>query len=333
MRIEFGYRAEAERHQPSELLSYAARAQRLGFDFIPISDHFHPWFDTNAACSFAWSWISAAAATIPQVRFGTIVTAPIGRYHPAVIAQAYATMDAMFPNRVFIALGTGEAMNDSPLGYPWPKFPERLERVRESLEIIRQLWTSNFVNYSGQYYSLKEAKLYTKPQGEIPILVAANGEHAAALAGKYGDGYATVDPAMHNIKNVWPIIEQAARQAGRDSSNFRKNVELFFSYSEDYNAALTSAREWKSALIPNILNLSIADPRELEKRGNQISDSELTEAWTITTGPEEIIKKVERAISLGFNEIQFHSSSPSEEKFLDMCAKDVLPYLKQEIRK
>lgn len=330
MRIEFGYRAEAEGYQPDELLKYAALAQKVGFDFIPISDHFLPWFHTNAACPFAWSWMSAAAATIPHVRLGTIVTAPIGRYHPAVIAQAFATMDAMFPGRIFIALGTGEAMNDSPLGYPWPKFPERLERLKESLEIIRGLWTSDFVNYSGTYYTLKEAKLYTKPKGRIPIYVAANGPEAASLVGEYADGYATIDTVKENIKNLWPIIDRAAKDAGRDANQLMKNVELFFSYSNDYEQALTSARRWKSALIPNILNLPIDDPRELERQGKEIPDEELTKVWTIGTDAEAIIKKAEDAISLGYNEIQFHSASPSEEDFLTLCSKDVLPYLTQK---
>ena len=330
MRIQFGYRAEAEGHQPDELLRFAALAQSFGFDFVPISDHFHPWFHTNAASPFAWSWISAAAATIPNIRLGTIVTAPIGRYHPAVIAQAFATMDAMFPDRMFLALGTGEAMNDSPLGYPWPKFPERLERLKESLEIIHSLWASDFVNYSGEYYTLKDAKLYTKPKGRIPIYVAANGPQAARLVGKYADGYATIDPLMGNIKNLWPIIDGAAKEAGRDASQLTKNVELFFSYCQNYDEALASARRWKSGLIPNILNLPIRDPRELERRGNEISDDELAKVWTITTEAEPIIKKAEEAISLGYNEIQLHSASPSEENFLQICNRDVLPQLKQE---
>lgn len=332
MQIRFGYRAEAEGHPPDELLKFAALAHKFGFDFVPISDHFHPWFHTNAACPFAWSWISAAAATIPNIRLGTIVTAPIGRYHPAVIAQAFATMDAMFPNRMFLALGTGEAMNDSPLGYPWPKFPERLERLKESLEIIRSLWVSDFVNYSGEYYTLKDAKLYTKPKGRIPVYVAANGPQAASLVGKYADGYATIDPLMGNIKNLWPIIDGAAKEAGRDASQLTKNVELFFSYSQNYDEALASARKWKSGLIPNILNLPIHDPRELEKQGNEISDDELAKVWTITTETEPIIKKAKEAISLGYDEIQLHSASPSEENFLQMCNRDVLPQLKEEFK-
>ncbi len=329
MRNQFGYRVEAEGHQPEDLLRYAARAQRAGFDFIPISDHFHPWFNTQAACPFAWSWIPAAAATIPAVRFGTIVTAPIGRYHPAVVAQAFATMDRMFPGRIFIALGTGEAMNDSPLGYPWPKFQERLQRIKESVEIIRQLWTSDFVNYSGSFYKLNGAKLYTKPKSSIPIYIAANGPQTATLVGRYADGYATVDSAKDDIKRLWPIIDHAAKDAGCDASKLDKNVELFVSYSKTYDDALVSARKWKSALIPNIWNLPIADPRELERLGQQISDSELTKAWTITSDPEDIVKKVKNAIDLGYNEIQLHSASPSEEEFLGMCERDLLPCFKR----
>ena len=329
MKVQFGYRAEAEGHQPDDLLRYATLAQKAGFDFIPISDHFQPWFHTNAACPFAWSWMSAAAATVPTVRFGTIVTSPIGRYHPAVIAQAFATMDSMFPGRVFIAMGTGEAMNDSPLGYPWPKFPERLGRVREAIEVMRKLWASDFVNYSGRYYTLKDANLYTKPKTKIPILVAANGPKAAALVGEYAEGYATVDSVKENLKHLWPIITQAAAAAGRDVNKLSKNVELFVSYAKNYDAALSSTRRWKSALIPNILNLPIADPRELERRGNQISDAALDKAWTITTEPEDLVKKVQDAISLGYNEIQLHSTNPSEEDFIAMCERELLPQLKQ----
>jgi len=328
MQVQFGYRAEAEGHQPDDLLRYAALAQQVGFDFVPISDHFQPWFHTHAACSFAWSWISAAAATIPTVRFGSIVTAPIGRYHPAVIAQAFATMDAMFPGRIFIALGTGEAMNDSPLGYGWPKFDDRLERVKESIEIIRQLWTENFVDYAGKYYTLKKANLYTKPKTRIPLYFAANGPKAAELVGRYADGYATVDPVKENIKHLWPIITRAAESAGRDASKFSKNVELFVSYSKNYEDALASTRRWKSGLTPNILDLPIADPRELERLGNQVSDSELAKVWTITDDPEDIVEKVHRAIDLGYNEIQLHSASPSEEEFLSICKDEVLPQLR-----
>jgi coenzyme F420-dependent glucose-6-phosphate dehydrogenase len=292
---------------------------------MPISDHFHPWFHSGAAGGFAWTWISAAAATVPEIKLGPMVAAPIGRYHPAIIAQAFASMDEMFPGRFFLGLGTGEAMNEVPLGFSWPKFEERLERLKESVEIIRALWSSDFVKYGGRFYSLSGANLYTKPRTRIPIYLAANGPKAAALVGKYADGYVTISPTLPRFKELWSIIERAAKNAGRDPAKISRHIELWVSYNEDYDKAVKAARKWKSSLIPDVFNSPIYDPRELEKKGNEYSDLELATVWTVVTGAEEVIKKAQDAIAMGFNEIEFHSTN--EEKFLDVCGKSVLPYL------
>ena len=330
--IQFGYRAEQEGHQPSVLLKVARLAQEAGFHFMPISDHFHPWFHTGAAGGFAWAWLPAAAASVPDLRLGPFVAAPIGRYHPAIIAQSFATMDEMFPGRFFLGLGTGEAMNEVPLGYPWPKFEERLDRVKEAVEIIRALWSTDFVTYQGKYYSLNQANLYTKPRTSIPIYLAANGPKAAALVGQYADGYVTITPTLVRYKELWSIIERAARGSGRDPAKISRHIELFVSYGEDYDKAVKGARKWKSGLIPEVFNSGIYDPRELERRGNKYSDSELASVWTAVTSKEEIIKKAEAAIAMGFNEIEFHCAS-AEEAFLEVCRKDVLPYLVTEYTK
>jgi coenzyme F420-dependent glucose-6-phosphate dehydrogenase len=330
--IRYGYRVEAERYQPDVLLGYAKLAYYAGFEFIPVSDHFHPWFHDRAACQFSWSWMPAAAALIPKVKFGTIVSACIGRYHPGLIAQAFATMDVIFPGRVFVALGTGEAMNDSPLGYPWPKFDERLERMREAVEILRALWTSDFVNYNGKYFRLNGANLYTKPKTQIPIYIAGYGPKAVTLVGKYGDGYATGSSAMSTYPQTWKIIEATAKSTGRDPGKISRNMEVFVAYDKDHEKALSAARRWKPVLIPNVLNSPIHDPRELESLGGKISDIELTNMISITTSADDLIKRAESAISLGINEIQFHNAGPSEEEFLDICGKEVLPYLKQQYK-
>jgi coenzyme F420-dependent glucose-6-phosphate dehydrogenase len=326
--ILVGYHAEAEGHQPSELLNLALEAHRSGFDFIAISDHFHPWFHTHAASCFAWSWISAAAATVPKVKLGPLVSAAIGRYNPALIAQSFATMDEMYPGRFFLGLGTGEAMNEIPVGIPWPKFGERLQRLKETVEIIRALWTKEFVDYQGQYYSLKGANLYTKPRTKIPIYIPASGPKSAALVGSHADGYATVDHLLPRFNEIWRAIESSAKKAGRDPLAITKNVELFVSYDKDYSKALSSTRKWKPVLIPHVINQPIYDPRQLESYGSKIDDSEIEKTWAIVTSAEQLIKKVESVISIGFNEVQFHSSSPSEEEFMRVCSKEVLPYLK-----
>jgi len=330
--ISFGYRAEAEGHQPSTLLGFALKASNAGFDFVPVSDHFHPWFHTGAAACFAWAWLTAAAATVPRVKLGPMVAAPIERYHPALIAQAFATMDEMYPGRFFLGVGTGEAMNEVPLGYPWPQFTERLERVRESVEIIRALWSGEFVDYPGRYYKLKGARLYTKPRTKIPIYLVANGPKAAVLVGSHADGFGTIDSTSAKFKQIWSIVEASAKKAGRDASKISRQIEMWVSYDKDYDRALASTRKWKSGLIPNVFNLPIYDPRELERLGNEAKDSELGKTWTIATSAEQLIKKAESAMSIGFNEIQYHSSSPSEEEFIRVCSKDVLPYLKSTYR-
>jgi coenzyme F420-dependent glucose-6-phosphate dehydrogenase len=326
--VTFGYHAEAEGHRPSELLKYALQAHRSGFDFIPISDHFHPWYHTQAASCFAWSWVSVAAATVPQVKVGPMVSAATGRYNPALIAQAFATMDEMFPGRFFLGLGTGEAMNEIPLGVPWPRFAERLQRLKETVEIVRALWTKEFVDYRGEFYSLRGANLYTKPTTKIPIYLPASGPKSAALVGSHADGYATVDHVLPQFREIWQTIESSAKKAGRDPQAMSKNIELFVSYDSDYATALSSARRWKPVLIPDVLNQPVYDPRQLESRGREVDDSEIEKTWMIATEPEQLIKKAESVISLGFNEVQFHSSSPSEEKFMRVCRDEVLPYLK-----
>jgi len=246
--IEFGYRAEQEGHPPSRLLELARLTEKAGFQFMPISDHFHPWFHTGAAAGFAWTWISAAAAMIPNIRLGPMVVAPIGRYHPAIIAQSFATMDEMFPGRFFLGLGTGEAMNELPLGFPWPSFEERLERLRESVEIIRTLWSSDFVKYEGKFYSLKGANLYTKPRTRIPIYIAAHGSRTAALVGKFADGFATIN-AFPKFNELWSIIERTAIEAGRDPATIAKHTELFVSYAADYEQAVSAERKWKPVML------------------------------------------------------------------------------------
>ncbi|MDG6899414.1 MAG: TIGR03557 family F420-dependent LLM class oxidoreductase [Nitrososphaerota archaeon] len=324
----FGYRAEEEGHQPSRLLEFAKRADSAGFEFVAISDHFHPWFHTGAAGGFAWTWMSSAAAVLPRMRFGTMVTAPIGRYHPGLVAQAFATMDEMFPDRFFLGLGTGEAMNEVPLGLRWPRFEERLQRLRESIEIIRRLWTEDFVTYEGKYFKLKGANLYTRPRGKVPIYVAALGPKSAELVGSHADGYAISSPFLGRFRDTWEIIARSARKAGRDPSTIRKNLELFLSFDEDYDRALRSASKWKPGLIPGVLGSGLNDPRELEREGGVHSDEELSKAWNIATSAEDIIKSAMDAMSYGFEEIQFHSASPSEEKFIDACNKEVIPCLR-----
>lgn len=331
MNTSFGYRAAAEEHPAEVLLRNSTKAERLGFDFIVISDHFHPWFHTDGHSTFAIAWLGALGQATKTVRMGTGVTPPILRYHPALVAQAFATLARLYPSRIFLAVGTGEAMNEVPLGFPWPSFAERLERLREAIVVIRKLWSEDFVSYSGKHFRLVDANLYDKPRPAPPIYVAGVGRHSVELAGELGDGYMCVPQPPEKYGELFATLRQACTNAGKSFEAMPKMVEAFLAYDEDYDRALKwVAARWKTVLIPNVLLSETYDPRKLEEEAKSLDDNELTKYQVdICTSSEDIIKVAEKYIRYGFNEIQLHSCSPDEDRFLDDAGLKVLPYLKQ----
>ena len=236
MKLTLGYYSDITQRTPKQALEYAVTAEKEGFDSIWTGDHFHPWVHTGAKCGFAWVWFGSLGERTSRVMFGTGLTAPTIRYHPAIVAQAFATLGDMYPGRVFIALGTGEAMNELPLGLNWPGFKERAARLEEAIKVMRLLWTKEFVNFRGQYYRLKGANLYTKPQRPIPIYVAANGPKIAEMAGRHADGFLTLPfPDSHYKDVLFPALEKGARDANRDPSKIERLMELQMAYDEDYD--------------------------------------------------------------------------------------------------
>ncbi|MEM0121473.1 MAG: TIGR03557 family F420-dependent LLM class oxidoreductase [Thermoprotei archaeon] len=329
--MSFGYRAASEEYPAETLLRNSVTAEKVGFEFIVTSDHFHPWFHTDGHASFALSWLGALGQATESVRIGTGVTPPILRYHPALIAEAFATLARLYPKRVFLAVGTGEAMNEVPLGFPWPGFGERLERLTEAIQIIRKLWSEDFVTYTGKYFRLVKANLYDKPNPAPPIYVAGMGPHSVRLAGELGDGYMGVPAPKEKYAEVFKILKDVCTANGRDLESMPKMVEVFLSYDEDYEKALNWVSKWKTVLIPNVLLSQTYDPRELEEEAKGIDARKLTEYQVnVCTSVEDVIKAAEKYVAYGFNEIQLHSCSPDETKFLTDIGSKGLPYLKQQ---
>lgn len=335
MVMEFGYFAALEQHPPVKLLEHGALAEKCGFDLIMGSDHFHPWWHTGGQGAFAWAWIGLMCERTKRVKVGTGVTCPILRYNPALVAQAFATLGVLFPGRVFLGVGAGEAMNEVPMGHHWPTPGERVKRLGEAIEVIRRLWLEDFVDFEGEYYTLKNANLYTKPKEPIPLLVAAAGKKTAELAGKYADGILTVPlPEKAYKEKLFPSLEKGARNMGRDPKVIKKHVELWVSYDEDYDRALNSARFWSGTLlIPEVFD--IADPREIEEMGRaKVSEEDFKRSgWIIETDIEKHLKRIERYIKLGFDTITFLSSSPDQEKFIRTYGEKVLPHLRESQRR
>jgi len=311
------------------LIRHARMAVDAGFSMVWVADHFHPWFHTEAHESNAWVWMAAAMGEVKDVPFGTFVTAPILRYHPGIVAQAFATMQSIYGDRVILGLGSGEAMNEMPLGYKWPSVKERKERMNEAIEIIRRLWGEEFVTYHGKYYSLDGANLYMK--ANIPIYLAAFGPKMGKLAGSIADGLITsVRPFEYFTNTLFPAVSEGAKAFGKTLDDITKVLEIDVSWSDDYESAIASTRRWKAGLLPNLFEDPIADPRVIEKMGlDSVPDKALEEIYVISTNPEDHIKKIESAFSCSFDHVCLFSSSPDEDKTIDMYAKKVLPYFTQ----
>jgi coenzyme F420-dependent glucose-6-phosphate dehydrogenase len=260
----------------------------------------------------------------------TGVTAPIYRYHPAIIAQAFASLDVLYPGRIGLGLGTGEAMNEVPLGFDWPRAKARLTRTREAIQIIRELWEGRnddgFVNFNGEYFLLRNAKLYTPPAKRIPIYMAAAGQMATKVAAKYSDGLISYLQPVE-ARELLRVFDFTAQKAGRGLDSLEKIAEYKVSFSEGYDEALKSASFWRATLIKNVFDFDISDPRKLQRKAEkEVPDEKLKQAIQITTSIDDCIKSIEEYFKVGFTRVYVHSTSPDEMKFIQMFGKKVMPY-------
>jgi len=329
MVFKLGYQIQEELYHPQVMLERVKLMEKAGLDVIWVPDHFHPWFHTGAQAVQAWVFMGAAAARTDRISIGTAVTTPTFRYHPAIVAQTFATLGSMFPDRILLGVGTGEAMNEVPLGYGWPTFKERAERLEEAIRIIRVLWSKDFLNLKGKYYRLVKANLYTRPENPVPLYVAANGRTVAKIAGKYADGFITPfgDPD-HASKVLFPALQAGAKEEGRDPSKIETVLEISTYYDHNQERALEYARKWGAAATPLFFKLPLHDPRDIEEFGKLMSDEVLKRAFTVSSEPEVFIESIEKAIKTGFTQAYFSGTTADEPGFLEMLAKHVIPYIK-----
>lgn len=318
--MKVGYFAAHELYPPEELLEYVSAADKAGFHTVWSSDHMHPWWDTGAHCGAAWPWLGAALAETMSVRLGTGVTPPIARYHPGIIAQTFATLGTMYPSRVHLALGTGEAMNETPLGFNWPPYEERRKRLIDACEIIHGLWDGGFIDYEGHYWDVDTCKLYTLPQERIPLFIAGNGPKTARVAGRYADGFYTIPDIDTYREELAPALQEGAEAANRDPKEIDIIRHFGLSYGKDYDQALQHAGFWRG---PRAIGFhqDIHDPREIERRGRELPLESMEDAWLITDDPADINEVLERHEEAGFDEIVFQASScPSQIDYIDTIA-------------
>jgi coenzyme F420-dependent glucose-6-phosphate dehydrogenase len=322
----------------ANLFEFVKEAERCGFTTAMTSDHFHPWWHDNGYGNFTWIWIAAAAERTKKIQFVTGVTAAVYRYNPAVIAQAFASLDILYPKRIGLGIGTGEAMNEVSLGFEWPDAKVRLDRTTEAIQIIRKLWKKDgednnngfdndgFLNFIGKYFKIRNAKLYSPPSQNIPLYMAAVGEQSIKTAAKYSDGIITVVKPNKAAK-IFDVFDKEAKENKRELGSLEKIAEYKVSFSEDYDEAFESTKFWRATAIENAFNLDINDPRELEQRAKEeVPDEKLKESIQIITSIEDTIKPIEEYFKMGFTRVYIHSSSPNEIKFIQEFSKKVLTY-------
>ena len=327
--VRISIQAAHEQTSPLDLLNDVIKMDKKGIEKCWSSDHYMPWWHTGSSGGAAWPWIGAALAKTTKIIVGTGVTPPILRYHPAIVAQVFATLGVMFPNRVFLGVGRGEALNEVPAGNTWPSNLERFQRLKEAIHLIKKLWTEEWVNFRGQYYWVKDSNLYTRPERPIPLYIAGLKPQSAQLAGEEGDGFITNELDVESIKNkLLPAVKEGTRRSGKDYDSLEKILFIPASYDEDLQKALQSIRFWRGAMIKAFFEVDVHDPRIIEENAQVIGDDTLQEMLLVISNAEEGIKKLKKYTDLGFNEIVLTNSSPNREKLINLIAEKIAPELK-----
>lgn len=328
--VQFGWKAGPEQYPPVELMEYAVVADKAGFDWIDVSDHFHPWSEDGQAC-FTWTWLGAVATQTQRITLSPGVTCPFLRYHPAIIAQAAATVSHFAPKRTALGLGTGEALNEFAVTGKWPEYAERRERLAESIDLIRALWKGDPVSFDGKYYQTKKAKLYTPPASEIPIIVSSLVPHSAEFAGRYGDSLWTVGGKQPGIyEDIIKNFEKGARQAGKEPARMPRLIELNVAYTEDIEAAVKEQQKfWAGSFVPALFNQKIYTPSMAAENGTVIGPDTIKNSGCFSPDPDAHVKFAQQYIGMGFDCLIFHYAGPDQKAFIEKYAQEVLPKLRK----
>ena len=329
--VKISIQAAHEQVNPTNLLNDAIDMDSKGIERCWTSDHYMPWWHTAAAGGAAWPWLGAALAKTKNIAIGTGVTAPILRYNPAVVAQVFATLGFMFPRRVFLGIGGGEALNEVTTGNNWPSGSERFRRMKEAIRLIKKLWTEEWVNFKGDYYWVKDSNLYTKPTDPIPLYISALGKQSAILAGEEADGLITNELNVESIKNVLiPAFKEGARRASKDYDSLERILFIPASFDEDKQKALEAIRFWRGSMIKAFFEVDIHDPRTIEENGQVVGDDMLEKLLLVISNAEEGIKKLENYAKLGFTEIVLTNSSPDRRKLVRLIVEAISPALNHQ---
>jgi coenzyme F420-dependent glucose-6-phosphate dehydrogenase len=321
-KIQIGYALISEEHSPEQLINNAQQAEKAGFKFALVSDHFHPWIDNQGQSPFVWSILGALSQATKSIQIGTGVTCPTMRYHPAIVAQAAATVATMMPNRFFLGLGTGENLNEHITGMRWPDYDMRASMLEEAVKIIRTLWKGKVTTYYGRFYIIDNARIYTLPEKTPQILIAASGKNSARLAGQIGDGLITTSEDPDIIK------EFKAANKNKDSQCYGY---LSVCYADDEEKARKLAVEqWPNAGLPGELGQELKTSKHFEQAAHLVNEETIAKQVICGSDIELHIKQIQKSIERGINRIYIHQIGPEQEKLLKVYEAEVLPFFQSK---
>lgn len=329
--LRLGYKASAEQFGPVELTAFAVLAEQAGFDSVFVSDHFQPWRHDGGHAPAALPWLGAVGAKTERILLGTSVLTPTFRYHPAVIAQAFATLGVLYPGRVILGVGSGESLNEVPLGLEWPDGKERFARLKEAVGLIKKLWTEDRVTFEGTYYSTDKATIYDKPEQPVPIYIGASGPAATRLAGRVADGFITTsgkDPALYS-DTLLPALTEGAGKVGRTLQDIDLLIEMKVSFDHDKEKALQDTKNWAALALSPEEKTHVEDPIEMQRLADALPVERAASRWIVSTDPDEHVEKIKTYLDLGFNHLVFHAPGADQPRFLELYGEEVLPRLRR----
>jgi coenzyme F420-dependent glucose-6-phosphate dehydrogenase len=320
--LRIGYTLSSEEHAPNTLIKNAALAEEAGFDFVSISDHYHPWVDSQGQSPLVWSVIGGIAQVTKKINVMTGVTCPILRIHPAIIAQAAATSQDMLEGRFILGIGTGELLNEHVIGQSWPPINVRQEMITEATHIIRLLLKGGYQTFWGKFFNLDSARIYTLPKSQVPIFMAASGPESTRIASKIADGFICTSPDSKLTK----IFDKTSKKKHRPKIAqfhvcFDKSIE---------KAKKIMTKVWPNSALPEPLNTELRLPKDFQSSISALSEEQILKGTPLGDNHEAIIQKIKEFQKAGFDQIYIHNVGPNQSEFIQFANRNVLPSFKKK---
>jgi coenzyme F420-dependent glucose-6-phosphate dehydrogenase len=328
--LTIGYAAMLEQFGPQEVVGYQALAERCGFSGCMAADHFQPWVPSQGQASFVWNVLTAVGERT-QGDLGPGVTCPSFRFHPAVVAQAAATLEAMYPGRTWLGVGSGEALNEHVIGGYWPEAGERSLRMFEAIEVIKKLFDASVagkdVKHNGRFFQMESVRLWTMPETPPPVLVATAGPINAKKTGKFADGMITVGAPLEKISGLFDRFAEGAREAGKDPDAMPKILQLHLSWAEtDEQAVANAVTEWPNGGM-KFPKADIRSPHDFAAMAQLVRPEDFEGRMLMTSDPDAHRAYIQKFVDLGFDRVYLHNVGRNQEEFIEVFGREVLPKL------